>query len=174
MTYEDAIKTLEVAIAEVEWEYPMEYAAALEMAIKALQAQQGQKHYELAPIDQYDGLKQKYVVLKADTGECVENCFVLRPDRDTAAVAALRAYAKDTDNKVLAADISNWVGVEKNEPLTLEELKGMGGKQIWIVDKRDGSREWELSQDASDYWEDRDLKEYGKTWFAYRWQKKGN
>lgn len=113
MTYEDAIKTLEVAIAEVEWEYPMEYAVAFEMAISALRAQQGKKHYELAPIDQYDGLKRKYVVLKADTGECVENCFVLRPDRDAAAVAALRAYARATDNKVLSTDIINWVGAEQ-------------------------------------------------------------
>lgn len=36
MTREEAIKTIEVAIAEVEWEHPMDYAAALEMAIKAL------------------------------------------------------------------------------------------------------------------------------------------
>ena len=64
------------------------------------------------------------------------------------------------------------VNKEENAPLTLEELKGMGGKPVWIVDEREGTKGWELSQDASDYWEDRDLKEYGKTWFAFRWQKK--
>lgn len=37
---EEAIKTLEVAIAEVEWDYPMEYAVAFDMAIAALRAQQ--------------------------------------------------------------------------------------------------------------------------------------
>lgn len=37
MTYEEAIKTIKIAIAEVEWEYPMEYAVAFEMAIKALE-----------------------------------------------------------------------------------------------------------------------------------------
>lgn len=36
MTREKAIQTIEVAIAEVEWEYPMDYAAAFEMAIEAL------------------------------------------------------------------------------------------------------------------------------------------
>lgn len=39
MTIEEAIKTIEIAIAEVEWEYPMEYAIAFEMAISALKKQ---------------------------------------------------------------------------------------------------------------------------------------
>lgn len=36
MTHEEAIKTIQVAIAEVEWEYPMNYSVAFETAIKAL------------------------------------------------------------------------------------------------------------------------------------------
>ena len=36
MTYKEAAKIIEVATAEVEWEYPMEYAAAFEKAIEAL------------------------------------------------------------------------------------------------------------------------------------------
>ena len=63
-----------------------------------------------------EGLRCKYIVRKADTGEGVDGCFVLRPDRDRAAVAALRAYASATDNDVLATDILNWVGQESNEP----------------------------------------------------------
>ena len=39
MTAEEAIKTIQVAIAEVEWEYPMEYAIAFETAIEALEKQ---------------------------------------------------------------------------------------------------------------------------------------
>lgn len=39
MTPEEAIKTIELAKAEVEWEYPMDYAIAFEMAIKALEKQ---------------------------------------------------------------------------------------------------------------------------------------
>ena len=64
----------------------------------------------LSPIDAYKGLKRKYLVFKSDTGEMVENCFVLRPDKDPAAVEALRAYARATDNATLSADIVNWVG----------------------------------------------------------------
>ena len=36
----------------------------------------------LHPVDAYKGLKAKYLVFKADTGERVGNCFVLRPDKD--------------------------------------------------------------------------------------------
>ena len=39
MTNEDAIKTINLAMAEVEWDYPMDYAIAFEMAIKALEKQ---------------------------------------------------------------------------------------------------------------------------------------
>ena len=37
MTYEEAIKAIKVAIAEVEWNYPMNYAVAFETAISALE-----------------------------------------------------------------------------------------------------------------------------------------
>lgn len=69
----------------------------------------------LHSVDAYKGLKAKYLVFKADTGERVGNCFVLRPDKDHAAVEAIRAYAKATDNETLAEDIYNWVG--KGEPV---------------------------------------------------------
>lgn len=36
MTNQEAIKIIEVARAEVEWEYPMNYAAAFDKAIEAL------------------------------------------------------------------------------------------------------------------------------------------
>lgn len=69
----------------------------------------------LHPVDAYKGLKAKYLVFKADTGERVGNCFVLHPDKDSAAVEAIRAYARATDNETLAEDIYNWVG--KCEPV---------------------------------------------------------
>lgn len=65
----------------------------------------------LHPVDAYEGLKAKYLVFKADTGEKVENCFILRPDKDAAAVEALRAYANATDNKTLAEDIYSLVRI---------------------------------------------------------------
>ncbi len=74
MTTEEAIKTIEIAIAEVEWDYPMDYAVAFEMAIAALRAQQER---------------------------------------------------------------------EKNEPLTLDELREMDGKPVWCVDGS-GDETWGL------------------------------
>ena len=69
----------------------------------------------LHPVDVYSGLKAKYLVFKGDTGEKLENCFVLRPEKDPAAVEALRAYARATGNQTLAEDIYNWVG--RGEPV---------------------------------------------------------
>lgn len=37
MTNKEAIETIKTAIAEVEWEYPMEYAVAFDMAISSLE-----------------------------------------------------------------------------------------------------------------------------------------
>ena len=39
MKPQEAIETIKIAIAEVEWEYPMDYAAAFETAIEALEKQ---------------------------------------------------------------------------------------------------------------------------------------
>lgn len=39
MTNEEAIKTIEIAIVEVEWNYPMDYAIAFENAISAIEKQ---------------------------------------------------------------------------------------------------------------------------------------
>ena len=39
MTPEEAIKTIEIAIDEVEWDYPMEYSIAFKAAIEALEKQ---------------------------------------------------------------------------------------------------------------------------------------
>ena len=39
MTAKEAIQTIETAKAEVEWNYPLDYAAAFEVAIEALEKQ---------------------------------------------------------------------------------------------------------------------------------------
>ena len=39
MTPQEAIEIIKIAIAEVEWNYPMNYAIAFEMAIEALKKQ---------------------------------------------------------------------------------------------------------------------------------------
>lgn len=55
--------------------------------------------------DKRDGLRQKYRVYKAKDNTPVEDCFVLRPEKDPAARIAMEAYAKATDNKKLSEDI---------------------------------------------------------------------
>lgn len=52
------------------------------------------------------GLYGKYEVTK--DGEPVEDCFVLRPERDPAAAIALAVYAEVTDNDQLRADLRAW------------------------------------------------------------------
>ena len=89
----------------------LELCDAVDMAISAIRQQEQERKTATG-----EGLRCKYIVRKADTGEGVDGCFVLRPDRDRAAVAALRAYASATDNDVLATDILNWVGRESNAP----------------------------------------------------------
>ena len=37
MTNQEAIETIKIAIAEVEWNYPMDYSIAFDMAIAALE-----------------------------------------------------------------------------------------------------------------------------------------
>lgn len=68
------------------------------------------------------------------------------------------------------------------EPLTLERLREMDGKPVWIVEYPDWGH-WELSEDAGDYIADRDTDLYGLTypdpegraglhklgWLAYRY-----
>lgn len=43
MTAKEAIKTIEAAKAEIEWNYPLDYAAAFEMAIEALEKRMPKK-----------------------------------------------------------------------------------------------------------------------------------
>lgn len=58
MTAEEAIKTIEVAMAEVEWNYPMDYAVAFEMAIAALHAQQEAEENEPLTLDELREIAQ--------------------------------------------------------------------------------------------------------------------
>lgn len=56
MTEKEAIKVIEIAIAEVEWDYPLDYAVAFETAIKALKE-----------IQQYRAMNRK---LRKCFGDC--------------------------------------------------------------------------------------------------------
>lgn len=61
------------------------------------------------------GLFSKYSVAK--NGHPVEDCFVLEPETDPAARAALEAYAQATQNDALAADLHDWLQ-KLNPPTT--------------------------------------------------------
>lgn len=67
------------------------------------------------------GLYDKFMVIKVVDGTVIENCFILRPDKDPAAVKALQAYASATENKVLAADLFAWVGKPMLKPMKFEQ-----------------------------------------------------
>lgn len=56
-----------------------------------------------------DGLYSKYFVIKTETGEIVQDCFVLRPQKDKAAVAALLLYAEETESQELSSNIRGWL-----------------------------------------------------------------
>lgn len=107
---EKAYQYFVIAVPENE-----EQAKAYFWARKALQS-------TLTPQNEPEraGLYGKYTVRKNSDGSLVTDCFVLRPGKDPAAVAALSTYAAATDNAELAADIIGWVGEEPNEPLTCE------------------------------------------------------
>lgn len=64
----------------------------------------------MATGDEDRGLYMKYVITKTDTGKPVEGSyFILKPDNDPAARAAMSAYAEATDNQKLRDDLRAWV-----------------------------------------------------------------
>lgn len=62
MKPEEAIETIKIAIAEVEWNYPMDYAAAFETAIEALE-----KQVPIKPVSKYEYRDNKNVCPSCET-----------------------------------------------------------------------------------------------------------
>lgn len=56
MTLEEVVSTIEIAIAEVEWNYPLNYAIAFEEAISALKEKQEQRRNNMEWISVKDRL----------------------------------------------------------------------------------------------------------------------
>lgn len=69
MTLKEAIKILEIAKAAVEWNYPLDYAIAIDTAIEALEKQIPKK-----PITTKDGNKSCSCGLVVQTGY-IRNCL---------------------------------------------------------------------------------------------------
>ena len=57
-----------------------------------------------------EGLYDKYRVYRTEDNMPVNDCFVLRPDKDPAAKIALEVYAKVTKNKTLSNGILTRIG----------------------------------------------------------------
>lgn len=61
-----------------------------------------------------------------------------------------------------------------NEPLTLEELRGMDGEPVWVHRLEDNQGWWvaikstERDKVTTDYGGYFEFADYGKTWLAYR------
>ena len=68
MTAEEAIKTIQVAIAEVEWEYPLDYSVAFETAIEALEKQIPKK-------PRYVDTRFRHHGRKISDGSSLEKCY---------------------------------------------------------------------------------------------------
>jgi hypothetical protein len=70
-------------------------------------------------MDDKKGLYRKFEVRSVRTGEYIPSAFVMLPEKDPAAVVALRQYALniEPENPVLSADILHWIGtiVEKEK-----------------------------------------------------------
>ena len=126
------------------------------------------------------GLYCKYRVTKAD-GTPVDNCFILRPERDPAAVSALRAYATATENEQLREDLYRWVGKPMQKPLLLKP--GMDAEcddnglvpfyiehrytveiNAGIYDTRNDQLFYDMGEAMSEWI---DNEEQGKTWRAW-------
>lgn len=116
------------------------------------------KTYESAtltpPNEPRAGLYGKYTVYKNKDGSLVTDCFILRPAKDPAAVAALRAYAAATDNAELAADIINWVGAEPNEWVSVEERLPEVGQEVLVYWRNTSQKaeHFELTHYDGDHW----------------------
>lgn len=102
-----------------------------------------------------EGLKLKYNVTKVEDGTPVYDCFVLRPQKDPAARAALRTYAETTNNDELRKDIHGWINdiesalraQEQNEP-QCRDCKHLG--KAWACDNCTYDREL---RDRTSYYE---------------------
>jgi hypothetical protein len=51
----------------------------------------------------------KYTVYRVRDGQIMDDCFVLRPKNDPAALAAIQRYIEATQDRELADDLSAWI-----------------------------------------------------------------
>jgi len=69
-----------------------------------------------------NGLRDKYIVTRKETGEKCDGTFVLRPITDSAAYLACMFYSYLTHNPRLGRQIREWLQVMKEQQLEDEKL----------------------------------------------------
>lgn len=102
MTNQEAIDTIKTAIAQVEWDYPMDYAAAFDMAVKVLEEEP--KWYGL------------YILFNPDTPEEEIDKAIMQNAAETLAqIGALKIIKKmdpepheDTDGTMKFYRVGGW------------------------------------------------------------------
>ena len=85
MTNKEAIETINIAMAEVEWDYPMDYAVAFEMAIDALQK-----------VEAYERFIE-YFVFEGGYGDYSAMCGYMKWHNDTWCYEHCRADKPDIE-----------------------------------------------------------------------------
>ena len=76
MTNKEAIETIKIAMAEVEWNYPMDYAVAFEMAVDALEKM---KELEKGLEDLEDTLNDAYTLNDFCLNKAISQNFRIQP-----------------------------------------------------------------------------------------------
>ena len=111
-------------------------------------------------LDTMEGLLQALRRLRVETGslaclgcghehDCgVHGCAIIRKAMERLSGMTSADHPDITDRVV---------------PLTLEQLREMDGKPVWVMEQPDWGH-WELSEDADDYFSDRDPGLYGLTY----------
>lgn len=106
-------------------------------------------------------------MIETDAGKIVDGTLYANQHKDVAdalelAINALRAGGRDTNVPTMPA----------GQPLTLEQMRGMEGKPVWICRIEDKPGWWAIvrigrEKATTDYGGYFLLSDYGITWFAY-------
>lgn len=127
------------------------------------------KHHHVGGEPMYDGM----FIVGIDTpdGQATYH-YDLDPYWDMFKVKELE-NAPEWDGHTPAQAIERIGLLSKNEPLTLEELRAMHGKPVWIHRSEDGQGWWSVVRIGetrlyTDYGAWCDLRYYGETWVVYR------
>lgn len=172
MTIEEAINVLEnpdVSIGVAarigqDPEYWRKLKPALDMAISVLR-QQENECVECSGIVSLQTNSGKIVPLGQRCGEKITPpCYV--PDGDG---CSYQIYGDNNDEPIdrckscplcQSDKVRHKKEQERNDPITLDDLRKMDGEPVWIVEYPDWGH-WELSADAEDYVTDREPSFYG-------------